>query len=111
MFYCTLPSHKTSLQPSSREDSPPTAGFSEFRASSPETREREREADAGEAPTQGVMVHLSCTTLMTLEHTWYDNHYPLVPPRRFGATLRGIPELGGALSNLSSAADTGARRG
>ena len=73
--------------------------------------EGEREADAGEAPTQGVMGHLSYTTLMTLENTWYDNHYPLVPPRRSGATLRGIPGLGGALSNLSSAADTGARRG
>ena len=43
VFYYTLPSHKTRVQPSPTEDSPTTVGFSEFRASGPETRERERE--------------------------------------------------------------------
>ena len=28
---------------------------------------------------------------MTLEHSWFDNPYPLVPPRCSGATLRRIP--------------------
>ena len=73
--------------------------------------EREREVDVGEAPTHRVMGYLSSTTLMTLEHTWYANHYPLVPPRRSGATLRRNPGLGGARTNVSSTADTGARRG
>ena len=70
---------------------PPTVGFSEFRASSPETRERE--VDVGEAPTQRVMGYLVSTTLMTLEHTWHATRYLLVPPRRTGATLRQNPRL------------------
>ena len=109
VFYWTLPSHKTLAQPTSTEDSPQTVCFSEFRASSPEIRERE--VDVGEAPTQRVMGYLSSTTLMTHENTWYANHHPLVPPRRSGATLRHNPGLGGARSNVSSMADTGARRG
>ena len=73
---------------------PPTAGFSEFRASSPETRERE--VDVGEAPTQRVMVCREYTTLMKLVNTWYTNPYLLVPPRRSIATLRRNPGLDGA---------------
>ena len=71
----------------------------------------EREVDVGEAPTQRVMVCRASTTLMTLVHTWYATPYLLVPPRRSGATLRRNPGLAGARSNVSSTADTGARRG
>ena len=82
----------------------PTAGFSELRASGPETREREREreVDVGEEPTQRVMACRESTTPMTLVHTWYATPYLLVPPRRSGATLRRNAGMAGARSNVSS---------
>ena len=89
MFYWTLPSHETRLQPSSTEDSPTTTGFWEFRASSPETRERE--VDVGKAPTQKVMGYFSYTTLMTLLNTWYATPtfwcHPDAPDPLYGGTL------------------------
>ena len=51
---------------------PPVRPIREFRANSPEARERE--VDAGEALTLRVRESLASTTQITLVHTWYG--YP-----------------------------------
>ena len=68
--------------------------------------EREREVDVGEAPTQRVMGCRAYTTLMKLLHTWDATTYLLA-----GSRLRRNLGLAGARTNVSSTADTGARRG
>ena len=48
---------------------PPVRRFPNFQ----HVRTGEREADAGEEPTQGVSEYLACITLRTLVNTFYAN--------------------------------------